>query len=134
MNIGVHVSLSDLVSLVCMPRSGIAGSHGSSISSFYFFVTFLMCVLSFQFAISDPSFLGLSPFLSLTSVESTSITFSKITSVFLFFTFLELLLPKCWHLNLYPLFLLNFIYIFCVFSCLCFFLEQLFAFKFLIHF
>ena len=24
MNIGVHMSLSDLVSLVCMPRSGIA--------------------------------------------------------------------------------------------------------------
>ena len=34
MNIGVHVSLSDLVSLVCMPRSGIDGSYGSSISSF----------------------------------------------------------------------------------------------------
>ena len=34
MNIGVHVSLSDLVSLVCMPGSGIAGSYGSSISSF----------------------------------------------------------------------------------------------------
>ena len=34
MNIGVHVSLSDVVSLVCMPRSGIAGSYGSSISSF----------------------------------------------------------------------------------------------------
>ena len=34
MNIGVHVSLSDLVSLVCMRRSGIAGSYGSSISSF----------------------------------------------------------------------------------------------------
>ena len=34
MNIGVHVSLSDLVSLVCMPRRGIAGSYGSSISSF----------------------------------------------------------------------------------------------------
>ena len=34
MNIGVHVSLSDLVSLVCVPRSGIAGSYGSSISSF----------------------------------------------------------------------------------------------------
>ena len=33
-NIGVHVSLSDLVSLVCMPRSGITGSYGSSISSF----------------------------------------------------------------------------------------------------
>ena len=28
MNIGVHVSRSDLVSLVCMPRSGIAGSYG----------------------------------------------------------------------------------------------------------
>ena len=34
MNIGVHVSLSDLVSSVCMPRSGIAGSYGSYISSF----------------------------------------------------------------------------------------------------
>ncbi|CAI9164615.1 unnamed protein product [Rangifer tarandus platyrhynchus] len=34
MNIGVHVSLSDLVSSVCMPRSGIAGSYDSSISSF----------------------------------------------------------------------------------------------------
>ena len=34
MNIGVHVSLSDLVSLVCMPRSGIAGLYDSSISSF----------------------------------------------------------------------------------------------------
>ena len=34
MNIGVHVPLSVLVSSVCMPRSGIAGSYGSSISSF----------------------------------------------------------------------------------------------------
>ena len=34
MNIWVHVSLSDLVFSVCMPRSGIAGSYGSSISSF----------------------------------------------------------------------------------------------------
>ena len=33
-NIGVHVSLSILVSLVCMPSSGIAGSYGSSICSF----------------------------------------------------------------------------------------------------
>ena len=33
MNIEVHVSLSDLVSLVCMPSSGIPGSYGSSISS-----------------------------------------------------------------------------------------------------
>ena len=34
MNLGVHVPLSVLVSSVCMPRSGIAGSYGSSISSF----------------------------------------------------------------------------------------------------
>ena len=33
MNIRVHVSLSILVSLVCMPSSGIARSYGSSISS-----------------------------------------------------------------------------------------------------
>ena len=35
MNIRVHVSLSTLVSSVCMPSSGIAGSYGSSISRFY---------------------------------------------------------------------------------------------------
>jgi len=34
MNIGVHVSLSILFSSVCMLSSGIAGSYGSSISSF----------------------------------------------------------------------------------------------------
>ena len=34
MNIGVHVSLSILVSSVCMPSGGIAGSYGSAISSF----------------------------------------------------------------------------------------------------
>ena len=34
MNIGVHVSLSILVSSVCMPSGGIAGSYGSSVSSF----------------------------------------------------------------------------------------------------
>ena len=34
MNIGVHVCLSILVSSVCMPSSGIAGSYGSSSSSF----------------------------------------------------------------------------------------------------
>ena len=34
MDIGVHVSLSILVSLVCMPSRGITGSYGSSISSF----------------------------------------------------------------------------------------------------
>ena len=31
MNIGVHMSFLVLVSSVCMPRSGIAGSYGSSI-------------------------------------------------------------------------------------------------------
>ena len=34
MNIGVHMSLSILVSSVCMPSSEIAGSYGSPISSF----------------------------------------------------------------------------------------------------
>ena len=34
MNIGVHVSLSILVSSVCMPSSGVAGLYGRSISSF----------------------------------------------------------------------------------------------------
>ena len=34
MNIGVHVSLSILVSSVCVPSSGIAGLYSSSISSF----------------------------------------------------------------------------------------------------
>ena len=33
-NIGVHVSVSLLVSSRCMPSSGIAGSYGSSIPSF----------------------------------------------------------------------------------------------------
>ena len=34
MNIGVHVSPSILVSSVCMPNSEIAGSYGSSVTSF----------------------------------------------------------------------------------------------------
>ena len=34
MNIGVHMSLSTLVSSVCIPGSVIAGSYGHSISSF----------------------------------------------------------------------------------------------------
>ena len=34
MNTGVHMSLSILVSLVCMPSSGTAGSYDSSICSF----------------------------------------------------------------------------------------------------
>ena len=35
MNIGVYVSLSIMVSSLCMPSSGIAGSYGSSSSSFF---------------------------------------------------------------------------------------------------
>ena len=35
MNIGVHVSLSGLVSSVCMPSSRIAGSYSSFISRFF---------------------------------------------------------------------------------------------------
>ena len=34
MNTGVYVSLSILISSVCMASSGIAGSYGSSISTF----------------------------------------------------------------------------------------------------
>ena len=34
MNTGVHMSLSILVSSVCMPSTGIAGSYGSSVTSF----------------------------------------------------------------------------------------------------
>ena len=34
-NIGVHLSLSILVSLVCMPSTGIAGSYSHSIPSFF---------------------------------------------------------------------------------------------------
>ena len=34
MNIGIHVSLSILISFMCMPSTGISGSYGSSISSF----------------------------------------------------------------------------------------------------
>ena len=50
MNIGVHVSLSILVSSVCLPSSGIAGSYGSSISSFlristlFSIVAVLVCI------------------------------------------------------------------------------------------
>ena len=41
-NFGVHVSLSTLVSSVCMPSSGIAGSYGSSISSLLLLLLLLL--------------------------------------------------------------------------------------------
>ena len=44
MNVGVHVSLSILVSSVCMPSGGIAGLYGSSISSFLTFSVFSLLV------------------------------------------------------------------------------------------
>ena len=49
-NFGVHVSLSILVSSVCMSSSGIVGSYGSSISSFlrnatlFSIVAVLVCI------------------------------------------------------------------------------------------
>ena len=49
MNIGVHVSLSVLVSSVCMPSSGISGCFGSFISSFLFVYLFVSQILFFFF-------------------------------------------------------------------------------------
>ena len=51
MNIGVHLSLSILISSVCMPSSGIAGSYGCSISSFFFLVLKILLLLFFYFTI-----------------------------------------------------------------------------------
>ena len=42
MNTGVHMSLSILVSSVCMASSGIAGSYGSSIWRFFFLLFFFL--------------------------------------------------------------------------------------------
>ena len=46
MNTGVHVALSILVSLVYMPSSGIAGSYGSSISSFFKGISTLFSIVA----------------------------------------------------------------------------------------
>ena len=43
MNIGVHVSLSDMVSLVCMPRSGIAGSISGLSILFHWSILLFLC-------------------------------------------------------------------------------------------
>ena len=65
MNIGVHVSLSILVSLVCMPSSGIAGSYFqffSEISTLFSIVARLVCISTnsvrgFWFLESSPAFI-----------------------------------------------------------------------------
>ena len=46
MNIGVHVSLLILVSSGCMLSSGIAGSYGSSISSFFKGISTLFSIVA----------------------------------------------------------------------------------------
>ena len=46
MNLGVHVFLSILVSLVCMPTSEIAMSYGGSVSSCFFFFKLISTLFS----------------------------------------------------------------------------------------
>ena len=46
MNTGVHVSISILVSSVCMPCSGIAGLYGSSVSSFFKGISTLFSIVA----------------------------------------------------------------------------------------
>ena len=53
MNIGVHVSLSDLVSSVCMPRSGIAESYGSSYATSLYF-SMIQCMLAISVLVLLP--------------------------------------------------------------------------------
>ena len=61
MNTGVHVSLSILVSSVCMPSSGIVGLYGSSISSFlsnHYTVLHSDCTMGLQTSIATLVFLS----------------------------------------------------------------------------
>ena len=55
-NSGVHMSLSILVSLVCMPSSGVARPYGSSISSF---LRNLYTVLLESTSLKSPTLTGL---------------------------------------------------------------------------
>ena len=51
MNIGIHVSLSILVSSVCMLSSGIAGSYGICIFNFKKFIYFNWRLITLQYCI-----------------------------------------------------------------------------------
>ena len=69
MNIGVHVSLSDLVSSVCMPRVGLLGHMAvlfpvfKEISTLFSIVAVLVCiptnsVKGFPFSTPSPAFIA----------------------------------------------------------------------------
>ena len=62
MNIGVHVSLSVLVSSVCMPSSGFAGLYSGSISSFFSEISTLFSIVAVVVCIPTNSVRGF-PFL-----------------------------------------------------------------------
>ena len=57
MNIGVHMSLSDLVSSVCMPRNGIAGSIGEGEGGMIWENSIKTCVLSSVEQIASPGWM-----------------------------------------------------------------------------
>ena len=57
MNIGIHMSLSDLVSSVCMPRSGIAGSMGEGEGGMIWENSIETCILSNVKQITSPGWM-----------------------------------------------------------------------------